>query len=298
MLASRKALLEGLIDYAGLFPPASLPLAEALTNEQRYRAGTEAWMLGRFICPAARLKELPERFTSPCSALGRGGETGSQLIQSLGVDLLDLSASSVPVEVLEVKLPLLPEQFDAIVQQVEQRLAATSLNVFFEVPWSEPDVLLALFRALRRSSRCGYKLRVGGLETAAFPSSSQLAFALVHGIASGRPGKATAGLHHPLPRWDNLVQARMHGFVNLFLAAVFVHAHALPGDVEQQADQVRQLLDEENPSAFVWTDEAIRWRNLIASTEQIRQARQRALVAFGSCSFEEPCEDLRSLGWL
>src|SRR3954447_588364 len=58
MTASLRALLANVIDYAGLFPPAQLPLDAAIRNYARYRAEPESWMLGRFICPAARLAEL------------------------------------------------------------------------------------------------------------------------------------------------------------------------------------------------------------------------------------------------
>jgi hypothetical protein len=69
MLArSQKALLSGLIDYAGLFPPAALSMEEAVRNYARYREGEHAWMLGKFVVPEARAHEVPEEF--PKSVLG------------------------------------------------------------------------------------------------------------------------------------------------------------------------------------------------------------------------------------
>ena len=56
--AGLRALLERIIDYAGLFPPAKLPLDDAIKNYARYRRDAEAWMLGRFVIPASRLGEL------------------------------------------------------------------------------------------------------------------------------------------------------------------------------------------------------------------------------------------------
>src|SRR3954468_24709229 len=55
-----RALVAGLVDYAGLFPPASLGMAEAAANYSSYLASSEAWMLGRFVVPVARLGELAE----------------------------------------------------------------------------------------------------------------------------------------------------------------------------------------------------------------------------------------------
>src|SRR5262245_11221266 len=51
-------LLAESIDYAGLFPPAALPMETTVANYARYRAGPEAWALGRLVVPVARLAEL------------------------------------------------------------------------------------------------------------------------------------------------------------------------------------------------------------------------------------------------
>jgi hypothetical protein len=53
-----RALLSGLIDHAPLFPPASLPLEEALEDHRRARSSPHSWMVARFVCPASRLAEL------------------------------------------------------------------------------------------------------------------------------------------------------------------------------------------------------------------------------------------------
>src|SRR5262249_7665669 len=53
-----RTLLDGIVDYAGLFPPASLDLPTAVRNYASYLEDHDAWMLGRFVIPAARLAEL------------------------------------------------------------------------------------------------------------------------------------------------------------------------------------------------------------------------------------------------
>src|SRR5271166_5986544 len=72
MYASLRALMTNVIDYAGLFPPAQLPLDQALRNYASYREGPDAWMLGRFVCPAAKLAELTS--FPPLSVVGCGGD--------------------------------------------------------------------------------------------------------------------------------------------------------------------------------------------------------------------------------
>ncbi len=94
MLATVRALMEHLIDCAGMFPPARLPLREALRHYTRTAATPEAWMLGRFVCPAAKLGELraaidadgaPESLS--IAALGRGGSDVSEFADNAHADL-------------------------------------------------------------------------------------------------------------------------------------------------------------------------------------------------------------------
>src|SRR5262245_31895820 len=119
MRESLHALLAGAIDYAGLFPPAKLPLEQAIRNYARYRTEPEKWMLGRFICPASRLPDLApfagklfsEEAPCPLSIIGRGGETTRDFQTNLRADLHDiLSLEDIflavsTVEALEVRLP-------------------------------------------------------------------------------------------------------------------------------------------------------------------------------------------------
>ena len=55
MKESLRAFMNGLIDYAGLFPPAKLPLDEAIDDYVMHLKGENSWMLGRFIIPVSKL---------------------------------------------------------------------------------------------------------------------------------------------------------------------------------------------------------------------------------------------------
>src|SRR5581483_10724564 len=66
MFATARALFEHIVDYAGLFPPAKLPLPEALRRYAADVSGPRQWFVGRFVCPATRLEEL----TREARALG------------------------------------------------------------------------------------------------------------------------------------------------------------------------------------------------------------------------------------
>ena len=90
MTAGLRALLTGVLDYAGLFPPAKLPLDEAIRDYARYRSGPHAWVLTRFVVPASRLDEV-SAWAAVCpfvyAALGRGGDGPGEFTAGLTADL-------------------------------------------------------------------------------------------------------------------------------------------------------------------------------------------------------------------
>src|SRR5439155_19860364 len=51
-------LLAALVDDAGLFPPESLPMAEALARHRADEAAGYPMLSHRFLCPASRIGEL------------------------------------------------------------------------------------------------------------------------------------------------------------------------------------------------------------------------------------------------
>src|SRR5262245_62043254 len=53
-----RTLLTGLIDYAGIFPPARLSMQDACEAYARHLMSEFEWALGRFICPVSRLAEF------------------------------------------------------------------------------------------------------------------------------------------------------------------------------------------------------------------------------------------------
>jgi hypothetical protein len=219
---STRVLLDHLIDYAGLFPPAALSMEEAVRNYARYRAGQYAWMLGPFVVPKERAHEVPSGF--PLSVLG--------------VD--------------EVK-----------------NIADAKPGAFVEITGTAPIPELA-----RRGLRA--KIRTGG---DAVPSIEQVADFLRACKATGVAFKATAGLHHPIRN------GAMHGFVNVFVAAAMV-------------DHAEEILREEDATAFRFADDKVEWREQEVSADDLAKTRKTFALSFGSCSFEEPIDDLKELGWL
>jgi hypothetical protein len=306
-----RAFMEHLIDYAGLFPPAQLPLDQALANYTRYLHEPDRWMLSRFIVPAAQLEALrpllrtqPDRL--PLSALGRAVFNQAEFQDGVEEDVQAIVAlrrsmgMQAIIDVFEVRLPPMDhypaEVLTAVAHQLER---AGKLTPFFEPPTgADRDAALrATVEAIvaynsRASIASGLKLRCGGVEAAAFPSTAHVALAIEMCRDAGITLKATAGLHHPIRRFDASVQTKMHGFFNVFGAGILAHVHRLA------RAEIQTIVEEEKAAHFKFAGDAFAWQNLKATADEIAALRQNALIAFGSCSFDEPRDDLRKLGLL
>jgi hypothetical protein len=284
------------VDYAGLFPPASLSLEDAVSEYAARRRGPEAWMLGRFVLPASRLGELshvarahlPERASTErwalSALLGADVHGDSALVTSFNTR----HAGRAVVDSVELKASGQEEAVAAL----DARPAG--LPAFVEVPLdSDYGAILATLR--ERGARA--KVRTGGVVPEAIPATSDLARFIAACAAAGVAFKATAGLHHPIRAERALTYAKdspravMHGFLNVFAAAAFARAQASLADLEA-------VLAEENPNAFRLDDEALAWRHLRVPTDAIAAARKGFATSFGSCSFGEPVADLEALGIL
>lgn len=307
MQPSLRTLLTGILDYAGLFPPAKLPLEQALKCYARYREEVDQWMLGRFVIAASRLEELqpfiPLLFASgpplTLSVLGRPANNDADFLEGLTLDLEAVAAlraefaSRVAVDVLETRLPAGPGSIELIRESSEQ-VAQNQLVPFFEIGLAG-DWRTTLTRAVRGCAavaRAGLKLRCGGLEPSSVPSVEQVAAVIAECALARVQLKFTAGLHHPLRRRDAGLKTQVHGFVNVFVAGVLAAQHRLP------APTLRELLQEESPTAFCFNEAGVTWRQWHAGTAEIELARKYTVTSFGSCSFDEPRADLRALGWL
>lgn len=316
-----RSLLSDIIDYAGLFPPADLPLRESLDNYAHYRRDPEHWMLARFVIPVSRLDDLTafsNLFTDPepfqFSVLGTGGATADAFLDAFARDLEaidtfhDLHSDRVHAEVMEVPLPeaLLGAgipQLTRFFQAVEQRMIAhgtAKLDLFFEVPLDErtptitPPILAAMAdqndrQSIPARSTLGFKMRTGGPYPEDVPAPQYVAFAIAQCRDAGVRFKATAGLHHPIRHYDDSIEATMHGFLNVFGAAVLADEHGL------DPEAIETILREEDPKRFQFTKDEFAWGGLTADPDAIHHVRQHLATSFGSCSFDEPRDDLREL---
>ncbi len=152
-----RSLLASLVDYAGLFPPSSLAMPQAVENYLRYRSSPAAWMLGRFILPAARLDEFEAAMEGqapvPVSALGGA---------NLESDVERIAHARMKIDAVEIKA--------ASAEEIDTALACLrpGLTAYFEIS----D--LALIPVVRRKGARA-KIRTGGVTPEAFPAAEFIA---------------------------------------------------------------------------------------------------------------------------
>ena len=291
-----RALLAGAVDYAGLFPPAGLPMAEAVANYAEYAGGPDAWALGRFVVPVARLHELersaeavaPKAPASPWRLSALVGANPVEELRALGefnCRHAAAGASALSADAVEAKA--------GSVAEVERILGAVPqwAEAYIEVPVvADPHALIEAIAHLGARA----KIRTGGVTADAFPTAAQVLGFLRACVDLRIPFKATAGLHHPLRAEYRLTYAAdspagtMFGFINVFLTAILLRQVALP-DPDALA-----LLEERSPTAFRFASDAIQWRDYRVGRQGIEAARREGIVGFGSCSFAEPVGELKA----
>jgi len=314
------ALMTGLVDYAGLFPPAGLDMTTAVDNYARYRTQAESWMLGRFIVPAGRLDTAAAacaEYLSSGDCWGFSVLLGSRENPAESLDLIPGDGRAVAafeselesrarVEVLETALPadVSGDALAEFLDRLKDALVTAHLDqreLFLELPAAGDDVVaVAAIAELSASSagtgrpfpRIGVKLRCGGLTPEAFPSCARVARVVAacrdHQVAL----KCTAGLHHPVRCQASEPEVMMHGFLNVFGAGLLAHALKL------EEGELERCVAETEADAFTLRGGSFGWRDHLVDAATTRQLRSRFLCGFGSCSFKEPREDLFNLGLL
>jgi hypothetical protein len=290
-MGTLRTLLHGIVDYAGLFPPAGLDLEPSVAEYAEHRAGPHRWALGRFVAPAARLDALGRAAARCFPTAGEPWRVSGLLGADLSTDVAavrrfnDEHRGRAVVDAVELKAATAADiglALDAV---------GTWLDTYVELP-VRADLGRLIGAAGERGARV--KLRTGGITADAFPAPAELLRFIRASVAARVPFKATAGLHHPLRGNYRLTYAPdsavapMYGFLNLFLTAAFV-ANGMDDD------DAMALLVEESSAAFSFGDAAVAWRGHQLPDVELARARRIVATSFGSCSFREPIADLQSL---
>ena len=293
-LATVRTLLRGVVDYAGLFPPASLGMLAAVSEYAEHKLAAHSWALGRFVVPAARLDEFE---TEAANLLPRDAARSWALSALLGSDLeedierverfndrhRDPREGAVMVDTVELKVNSSRDVSHA------GDLLDRRFDTYMEVPLGgDPGDLIAAVGGTMAKA----KIRTGGVTPDTFPSSAQVTGFIAACVARDVAFKATAGLHHPWRNEYRLTYAAdapcgtMFGFLNVLLAAAAVRAGWPVADATA-------LLEERDPGAVRFQPDRIRWRERELSLDHLTRARD-LITAIGSCSFVEPIGGLQA----
>jgi hypothetical protein len=261
----------GLLDDAAMFPPASLPLPQAVEAHHAHRAAWYAPLLGAFVCPAAQLEHLgrvsagrPLRVSLTLPA----GPAGLSQAVAECTRLEELALTAVEV--------VLPDQMapgEALA--VMDGEVPPDVTAYLEVPRDgrAPAVLDALAATRHRA-----KFRTGGTRPSAHPGEHELAGAVVGAVRRGLAFKCTAGLHHAVRHTDGPLE--QHGFLNLLLAV----------------DAARQGADISAVVELLASRSAGEVARMVAAASDRLSAARTQFVSVGTCSVSDPVADLVGLG--
>ena len=312
---------EKLIDYAGLFPPAKLSLPVAFSNFLKYSNEKYEQMLSRFICPVNLLPQLENLIGSGnsglkkfyISALSTGGNNISEFKLNLEKDLktwkefVTGKSGAAVINSFETRIPDkiintdeskdLTELINTISGNIKKDISEPVM-IFLEGPLNEnrndaaASLIDVIYTHNQSGFNTGFKLRTGGVEAVSFPASEHIAFCIRRCLDRKVPMKFTAGLHHPFRHFDKEIGTMMHGFINVFASGIIAMRH----DISDK--EIEEVLNDEDPADFNFTDEYFSWKGWKISIEDIEFARRDLVLSFGSCSFDEPVADLQSLNLL
>ncbi|NOU71215.1 hypothetical protein GC098_07205 [Paenibacillus sp. LMG 31458] len=308
MYQSVRLFMEKLIDYAGLFPPAGLPIEAAIRNYQAYSLDQDSWMIGKFIIPVSRLQELvpytplfSQDHPLMLSVIGdRSGDADEckellaeslEKIQSFG----DQFQAVAQISVLDLPLPPIPLQAH-LLEAIGRGTSKLGLQTFCELTYVlneewESRMIAALdeIAAYNETSglNFGIKLRTGGITAEAFPAANQVALVLAGCRDRDLSLKFTAGLHHPFRMYRNEVKTKMHGFLNVFFAGLLAYSYKL------EIQNIAEILEDELPESFKFSSDGLHWRHLSMTFSEIQAYRNEGLSSYGSCSFDEPRNEMR-----
>ena len=270
-----------LFDDASVFPPAALAMSEAVTAHQRHQ---EAWYRdtsGPFVCADTKIRELSAALTAAGVAeldlalVLPGGAAGLQAaVDAVFADpRLRLRAIELPIAASADTASAVSEVAAAL-----DRAPLAGASAFIEVPARQLTADVA--RAVA-DHRYLAKVRTGGITAEAFPDEPTLATCITNLAAERLPFKCTAGLHHAVRHTAPDSGFEHHGFLNVLLAV----AAALTAE---RIEEVRAQLADSAASRVAAKVSELDDETVLAVRD--------LFTSFGTCSTDEPIEDLVTLG--
>jgi len=275
-------LLRGLVDDAAVFPPAAVPLADAVRLHAGHRASGFAAAVGPLLVPAAGVADLVAVLDAAPPTAG-GSTLDIALVARPGADPSVLTAGR---DALRVEPRVRVVAAELAWHDGWRDLGLDDLPVALEVPrGADRDAALADVRtAVDEGLEVVAKLRTGATPTWPWPDEDEVAEFLVR-TAHGIPFKLTGGLHHAARGTYEVdgIPEENHGLLNVLLGTSAALSGAGP-------DEVCGLLAVRDAAALA---------ELVAAWPDATAGRVRErFTSYGCCTVTEPLGELAALGLL
>ncbi len=311
-LPAIQTLLGNIVDYAGTFPPAQLPLEESLKTALTFRSrGHYPWLMARWVATLEHLNVLNGKYLYELGSsgwpvqltvLGNGYEVPdvAGVLHQLEWDLRHIGRwsgrqqggnHSLTVVGYEAKMPMGFEGngLALILDRMAQE-RGICFTPYFECPlddgWKKNLERFCNLSADWCEHQAeapfipGLKIRTGGKQ---LPKASDLASVIEVWAQYRLRFKATQGLHSTITHGSDF------GFLNLFAA---LHLTTILGTESFPQKQIEACLIDSDPKHFQFDENAFRWREFEVGIEQMEASRRSHQATFGSCSIDEPDESL------
>ncbi len=306
-MSALQNLVDQSVDYAGLFPPASLTLSDVASHYANYLGSPASSMLGRLVIPVSRLDELQSLAAPLLTPVGQPWRISALLPTWSSADDSDFISAVEAIDAFNLGQPptgpaLQVGSIETKAESAEQiealvpRLPA-NVEAYLEIDHqSDPTASIQAIARLKNASVFA-KIRTGSVIADQIATLEQVARFLVTCAKNQIGFKATAGLHHPLRAEyrltyeDDAPRGVMHGFLNVFVAAVIAFEHQV------DCETVEAILSESSAASFKFDSHRLVWRNYQVDSDRIKHWRAIGVRSFGSCSFEEPTTELQSLDY-
>jgi hypothetical protein len=284
-MQSAREFLKGAIDYAGLFPPASLDMHEAVSAYDKYFRGDDNDLLGRFILPVDKLGQFEDAFLAIRS-------DSPWRLSIIAGDDLDHAAATARNFNERLAGRAVVDTIETPAASAERIASAGRLadefTVFLELPLADPAELISAVALTPASA----KMRTGGIVATAIPAAEAVLTFIECCHEAGVSFKATAGLHHlvrgeyDLTYDKGAARAPMFGYLNVFLATAF--------SMQYDHDIALGVLTESDPRSFRFDDAGVHWQNHGVWWPTLEMVRDYVIKSFGSCSFDEPVTEAKA----
>ncbi|MFL6180081.1 MAG: hypothetical protein ACJ74E_09550 [Actinomycetes bacterium] len=261
-------------DDAALFPPRRAHATDAVVEHRAWRKSGYASFVGPLVCSDAQWRRVKEQLDD-----GDAFEVALTVpggVTALAQAVAPLQRAHVSLTQIEVAI----NSVDEVAQVVDfvRDVSAPGRHTYVELP-----LALLTTEVCSEVAAAGLRLKVrtGGITADAFPSELELASAILACVKADAAFKLTAGLHHAVRHRDVNTGFEHHGFLNVLLAT----SAAVRGS---DASCVATMLGLEHPTTIA--------ASIRALDHALAEAVRQHFISFGTCSIDEPIEDLVRLG--